>query len=321
VAGAAELRLTTWLTDWLVLAALTLFLMRKSMDAVQQALADLPELERPQPDTEAWIHHDVHFFTQFGREPRRPAYRDGSNAIAAFDVALGHRVYLHPFFWSVALLGYLFLLGWALLVPEKGAVVGTVAALMPATAALLLMSGGVAVSFGWERDRGRWPALAVLPVGNLALGWGKILGVVRPTLWLGLMASMTALVLGWRGALDPVAALWMALHVLLFPVVLACVAAALALTTPTLAEALYRWAVFGAIPAAGALLPPPIGGEAGLALPFSPPLLVLLLVVRGTTPALLRGAAISLALEVAGFAAALLILHFLLRRLTVGERP
>lgn len=312
---------STWLTDWLVLVVLMLFMMRKSMDAIQISLATLPERDIVRKEADHWIHHDGHFFTQYSDNRRRQAnYRDGGNPIAAFDVALGHRVYLHPFLWAVAIMLYLFLLAWSLLVPTMGADTGVAAVLVPATGALLLMSGGVAVSFGWERDQHRWPTLAVLPVSDLRLALGKIKGVVRPTLWVGLVASLTALLLGWRGAIHAESALWLSLHVLLFPVTLAFVSATLALTTPTVGEAIFRWAVLGAIPTLAFVLPPPIGGEGGLALPFSPPFLVLILVLRGPSPELIRGAWISLGLEVFGILASLLILGLLLRRWTVGER-
>lgn len=321
VPGSAGLVQTTWLTDWLVLALFLLFMMRKSMDAVQSALSRLGDREAVRADLVYWVHHDGQYFTQYGERRRPdPQYRDGGNPVAAFDVARGHRVFLHPFLWTVALLGYLFLLGWSLLVPPFGRVTGVAAVLIPATGALLLMSGGVAVSFGWERDQHRWPELAVLPVENVRLALGKIKGVVRPTLWIGLLASLTALLLGWRGALHPEAATWMALHVLLFPVVLAFVSATLALATPTVGEALYRWAVLGAIPTLATALPPPLGGGDGLAAPFSPPVMVLFLVLSEPTPELVRGAWISLGLELAGLAGGLLVLARYLRAWTVSEK-
>jgi hypothetical protein len=296
-------------------------MMRKSMDAVQNSLSHLSERDVPRGTDTYWIHHDVHSFMEYGESKRRePNYRDGANPIAAFDVALGHRVYLHPFLWTVALLVYLFLLFWTLLVPNMGALTGTAATLIPATLALLLMSGGVAVSFGWERDQHRWSSLAILPMSDVHVAWGKIKGVVRPTLWTCLLASLTALIIGWRGALHWEVALWMALHVTVFPVALACVSATLALTTPTLSEALYRWGILGAIPSIATILPSPIGGTAGLALPFTPPLLVLMLVLNGPTPELIRSAWTALGLEIFGTAAALVILSFFLRRWTVGER-
>jgi hypothetical protein len=321
VGGAAGAWPTTWLTDWLAALAFAAFMMRKSMDSVQLAIGELPQREQRKDDEVYWIHHHLHPFMQFG-EARRPVpqYRDGGDVIAAFDTALGHRVYLHPFLWSLAIMAYLFLLGWSMLVPHLGRGTGIAAVLVPATGALLLMSGGVAVSFGWERDQGRWPALAVLPISNVWLAAGKIKGVVRPTLWIGLVAGMTALLLGWRGAIEVEASLWMALHVIAFPVALACVTATLALSTPTVGEALYRWAVLGAIPTVAWLLPPPIGGDDGLALPFSPPLLVLLLVAKGPNPALLQGAWVSFALEVIGVVSAFVIFHLYLREWTVGER-
>ncbi|HEU4753010.1 MAG TPA: hypothetical protein VFU47_07865 [Armatimonadota bacterium] len=312
---------STWITDWLVLFLISVFMMRKSMDAVQLSLGSLEERERRQDGEDAWIHHDSHHFVQYDEKRRRePNYRDGGNAVAAFDAALGHRVFLHPFIWTLLLMAYLFMVGWSLLVPDMGALTATAAVLIPATAALLLMSGGVAVSFGWERDQHRWPALAVLPIPDISLALGKIKGVVRPTLWTCLLASVTALVMGWRGALHMEVALWMALHVTIFPIALACVSATLALTTPTLGEALYRWAILGAIPSLAVILPYPIGGNGGMALPFTPPLLVLMLVLNGPTPELIRGAWIALGLEVFGTAGALLILSFLLRGWTVGER-
>lgn len=321
MAAAAEVAASTWFTDWLALLFVLLFMMRKSMDAIQLALAAMPDQDSPKTDASVWVHHDVHYFTQYGEGGRRqPQYRDGGNPIAAFDVALGHRVFLHPFFWALAIMLYLFMLGWSLLIPAKGLVTALVAVLLPATGALLLMSGGVAVSFGWERDQHRWPSLAVLPVDNLRLALGKIKGVVRPTLWIGFTSSLTAVLLGWRGALPLEPALWMAIHVLIFPVALACVSAVLALSTPNVSESLYRWAVLGAIPALATALPPPVGGDSGIALPFSPPLLVLILVLTGPTPGLIRGAWVSLGLEVFGIIASLLILTFLLRRWTVGEK-
>jgi hypothetical protein len=321
VGGAGGLWPTTWFTDWLVLLFVMLFMMRKSMDTVQGSLNTLPERDRARRNIDFWVHHDVHYFLQYGEGKRRqPRYYDGGNPIAAFDVALGHRVFLHPSLWAVGVLAYLFLLGWSLLVPPLGRGTGIVAVLLPATGALLLMSGGVAVSFGWERDQHRWPSLAVLPIDNVRLALGKIKGVVRPTLWIGFLASATALVLGWRGALPHESALWMALHVLVFPVALAFVSATLTLTTPTVGEALFRWAFLGALPTLGSILPPPIGGEGGLLLPLTPPLLVLLLVANGPTPELIRGAWISLGLEVAGVLGSLLILSLYLRRWTVGER-
>jgi hypothetical protein len=115
-------------------------------------------------------------------------------------------------------------------------------------------------------------------------------------------------------------AAWMGVHVLLFPVALAYVTACLALTTPSLDEALWRWAVLGAIPSIAFLLPEPIGGDGGLALPFTPPLLVLILVINGATPELVRGAWISLGLETVGIGASLFILNRFLRQWTVGEK-
>jgi hypothetical protein len=322
VPGAGGLWGTTWLTDWLVLCVFMLFLMRKSMDSVNAVLSVMQDRDDRRRETDHWVHHDGHYFTQYRDGKRRePAYYDGGNPIAAFDVALGHRIYVHPFLWSVAIMAYFCLLAWALCFPTIGGVfVGSFAVLLPATTALVLMSGGVAVSFGWERDQHRWPALAVLPIENHRLGLGKIKGVVRPNLWIALVASLTAALLGVRGTLDWDVALWMALHVLVFPVALAFVSACLALTTPTVGEALYRWSILGAIPAALTALPPPLGGESGLAVPFNPPLLVLMLVLNGPSPALIRGAWIALGLEVAGILIALLILGVFLRRLTVGER-
>ncbi|MFN3651057.1 MAG: hypothetical protein ACK47B_15895 [Armatimonadota bacterium] len=312
---------TFWLTDWLVLVGIAVFMMRKSMDAVQGSLATLPERDVSRRTGEAWVHHDVHHFMQYGSEERRrPNYRDGGNPIAAFDVALGHRVYLHPFLWCLAIMAYLFLVGWSLLVPKMGEYTAIAAVLLPATGSLLLMSGGVAVSFGWERDQHRWPALAGLPLDNLSLAAGKIKGVVRPMLWVSLVSSGTAVLLGWRGAMPLESSYWMALHVLIFPSALACLSAVLALSTPTLEEALYRWAVLGAIPTLATMLPPPIGGASGLALPFTPPLLALLLVLHGPTPELVRSSWISLGLQIFGTVASLLILKLLLRRWTVGEK-
>ncbi len=311
---------TVWLTSWLTLIAVMVFMARKSMDAMQIALAGLPERGGTRGQGEYWIHHDAHYFAQYRRDTRlQPRYYDGGNAIAAFDVALGHRVFLHPFLWCVALLLYLALLFWCLLIPELGRWAAIGAVVVPTTGAILLMSGGVAVSFGWERDQHRWSALAVLPLDNYRLTLGKIKGVVRPTLWISLIAALTALLLGWRGALEWEPSCWLALHALVFPPALACVSAALALTTPTVAEALFRWAVLGAIPALATLLPPPIGGEGGLALPFSPPLLSVWL-AAAPSPVLLHHAWTSLGLEVAGIVGALLILGAFLRRWTVGER-
>lgn len=321
VAGAGGLWGTTWFTDWLSLILITTFMMRKSMDSVQAALGQVHERDVLRRVTDYWIHHDGFYFTQYGEARRRePPYRDGGNPVAAFDVAFGHRVYLHPFLWCVGILVYLSFLGWSLLVPHNGLGIALLAVLTPATGALVLMSCGVAISFGWERDQHRWPALAVLPLGNLTLAAGKIQGVVRPTLRIALLASMTALLLGWRGALDQEASLWMALHVLVFPVALAFVSATLALTTPTVGEAISRWIVLGALPTVATLLPYPVGGESGLALPFSPPLLVLVLVIAGPSPALIRGAWISLGLEILGIVASLVIMTLWLRRWTVGER-
>jgi hypothetical protein len=319
IGAATGIWKSTWLTDWLVLMGVTTFMMRKSMDAVQMALGSLADRDVRHHVGEAWIHHDAHYFEEEGQR-KRPVYREGANPIAAFDVALGHRVYLHPFFWCVGLMAFLFLIGWSMLVPAYGRGTAAAAVLLPATAALLLMSGGVAISFGWERDQHRWPALAVLPISNARLALGKIKGVVRPTLWLGFLASFTALLMAWRGALPWDCALWMSLHVLVFPVALAFVSATLALTTPTLAEALYRWAILGAIPTLAIVLPYPIGGHGGLALPFTPPLVVLLIVIHGATPELVRAAWISLGLEIFGISMGLLILSLFLRRWTVGER-
>lgn len=312
---------TTWATDWVFLFALTTFLMRKSMDSVQASMVALPDRDVRRRDGEHWIHHDVHYFTQYGSEKRRQVrYRDNGNPVAAFDVALGHRIYLHPFLWVVALMAYLCLLGWGMFFPELGVLPGTLAVLLPATAALLLMSGGVAISFGWERDQHRWPSLAVLPIESHRLALGKIKGVVRPTLWLALLASTTALLLGLRGTLHPEVSLWMSLHVLVFPVALAFVSACLALSTPTLGEALLRWAVLGAIPSLATVLPWPVGGPAGIALPFTPPLLVLWLVVEGPTEALVRACWTAFGLELAGIGIALVVLGIFLRPLTVGEK-
>jgi hypothetical protein len=320
VAASAQPGATPWLTDWLVLLLFLFFMMRKSVDAVQSALSRLGERETRHPDLVYWMHHDAQYFTQYaGRERTPPRYRDHGNPVAAFDVARGHRVFLHPFLWTVGLLAYLFLLGWSMLVPPLGKVTGIVAVLIPATGALLLMSGGVAVSFGWERDQHRWLELAVLPIDNWRLALGKLKGVVRPTLWIGFMASLTAVLLGWRGVLDFHASLWMALHVLLFPVVLASISATLALTTPTVGEALYRWAVLGAIPTLATILPPPIGGGGGVVAPFSPPVMVLFLVLNRPSPELYRGAWISLLLEVLGLAASFVLLTRYLRRWTAAE--
>lgn len=322
VCGATGISRTTWFTDWLALVFFLLFMMRKSMDAVQLALSTLPERQEAHGEKDHWFHHDGHFLEDYGERKRQvPAYRDTGNPVAAFDAALGHRVYLHPFLWTLAVGVYLCCLGWSLLLPKLGlisTVSSLVAVLLPATGALLLMSGGVAVSFGWERDQGRWGELATLPISNIRLAMGKIKGVVRPTLWVGLTGSATALLLGWRGALPLESSHWMALHVLIFPVALACVSAVLALTTPSLPEALSRWAIFGAIPTLATMLPNPIGGEAGLALPFTPPLLVLLIVLEGPTRDLVNGAWLSLGLEVFGTAFSLLILHLFLRRWTTG---
>lgn len=320
VSGTANLGNTTWLLDWLVLVGLLLFMMRKSMDAVYTAMNSLPERDIVRREVDHWVHHDGHYFTQYGSRRREPAYYDGGNPITAFDVALGHRVYLHPFIWAVAIMAYLCFLVWSLMVPSLGEVTGLLAVLTPATGALLLMSGGVAVSFGWERDQHRWPALAVLPLSNHRLAWGKIKGVVRPTLWVALVASLTSVLLGLRGTWHMEASLWMALHVLVFPVSLAFVSATLTLTTPSLAEALYRWAILGAIPTLATALPPPIGGEAGLAMPATPPLLALLIVVEGPTHALVRASFIALGLEILGVVLSIAVMHWFLRRITVGER-
>ena len=321
IAAIAGVWRSWWSTDWLVLFGVTLFMMRKSMDAVQISLAALPERGTNAPHTEHWIHHDGHYFTQYsGKSRREPLYREGGNPVAAFDVALGHRIYLHPFLWSLAIMAYLCFFLWSFFLPHQGLYTGMVAVLLPATMALLLTSGGVAVTFGWERDQHRWSTLAVLPLSNLSLALGKVKGVVRPTLWVTLLGSVTALVLGLRGTLPLEPALWMALHVMIFPVALSCVAAVMALTTPTLAEALWRWAIMGAIPTLASVLPEPIGGENGWALPFSPPLLALVMVVRGATPALVRAAYLSLGLEVVGIVGSLLVFTLLLRQLTVGER-
>jgi hypothetical protein len=297
------------------------FMMRKSMDAVNVALASLPERSRRIADGDAWIHHDYHHFVQYEEGQRRlPKYRDNGNPVAAFDVAMGHRVYLHPFMWTGVIMVYAFLVVWSLIAPELGKGTAIVAVLIPATGSLLLMSGGVAVSFGWERDQHRWPALAVLPMSDRSLAHGKIRAVWKSTLWIGIAAALTALVMGWRGALEMGPATWMAIHVLLFPVALAYVTACLALTTPSLGEALWRWAVLGAIPSIAFLMPEPIGGDGGLSLPFTPPLLVLILVIKGATPELIRGAWISLGLEAVGIGASLFILNRYLRRWTVGEK-
>jgi hypothetical protein len=289
------------------------------MDAVQIALSRLGERVTSHADHVFWVHHDAQYFTQYaGRRRAGPQYRDGGNPVAAFDVARGHRVFLHPFLWTVGLLVYLFLLGWSTLVPTYGRYTAIAAVLIPATGALLLMSGGVAVSFGWERAQHRWRELAVIPLEDRRLALGKIKGVVRPTLWIGFMAALTAAFLGWRGALEWHASLWMALHVLLFPIVLAFVSATLALTTPTVAEALYRWAVLGAIPTLATALPPPIGGGEGIAAPFSPPMMVLFLVLNRTTPELYRGAWISLGLEIAGLLGSFILLTLYLRRWTIS---
>lgn len=310
-----------WLTDWLALVFVLVFMTRKSMDAVQVSLAILPERGGARKSGDYWIHHDVAHFTQFngGKRPE-PPYYDGGNPIAAFDVALGHRIYLHPFLWCLATLFYLSMVFWSLLVPDLGRWTAIAAALTPGALALILMSGGVAISFGFERDQHRWPALAVLPISNVRLAMGKVKGVVRPTLWLALLACLTALAMGWRGALELDAALWMGIHLVVFPVALACVSATLALTTPTVGEALYRWMVLGAIPTLASWLPYPIGTTAGIALPCSPPLLVLWLAVSGPSQALHRGAWIAFGLEIVGICASLLILGLFLRNWTVGEK-
>lgn len=320
IAAAAKIGHTNWFTDWLVLVLFLFFMMRKSVDAVQSALSRLGEREMRNPDVVYWVHHDAQYFTQYaGKDRAEPRYRDAGNPVAAFDVARGHRVFLHPFLWTVGLLAYLFLLGWSMLVPPLGKITGIAAVLIPATGALLFMSGGVAVSFGWERDQNRWIELAVLPIDNRRLALGKLKGVIRPTLWIGLMAALTATLLGWRGVLDWHASLWMAIHVLLFPVVLAVVSATLALTTPTVGEALYRWAVLGAIPTLATVLPPPIGGGGGIAAPFSPPVMVLFLVLNRPSPELFRGAWISLILELIGLIGSLCLLTVCLRGWTVAN--
>ncbi len=321
VPGTVGLGGTTWVLDRLVMVTWLAFMMRKSMDAVNAALASLPERTRRIADGDAWIHHDYHYFIQYREGGRRqPKYRDNGNPIAAFDVSLGHRVYLHPFAWTGVIMIYAFLVVWSLLAPHLGKGTAIVAVLIPATGALLLMSGGVAISFGWERDQHRWPSLAVLPMSDRSLAHGKIRAVWKSTLWIGIAAALTALLLGWRGALEMGPATWMAVHVVLFPVALAYVTACLALTTPSLGEALWRWAVLGAIPAVAFWLPEPIGGDGGVMLPFAPPLLVLVLVLKGATPELIRGAWISLGLEAVGIAASLFILNRYLRQWTVGEK-
>jgi hypothetical protein len=321
VGAAAGAWPSTWITDWLVALGITLFMMRKSMDSVQLAIGVLPDRDIRRDDQVYWFHHDVRYFMQFGESKRRePQYRDSGDPIAEFDIALGHRVFLHPFLWALALMAYLFLVGWSMLIPPLALGTSIVAVLIPATAALLLISGGVAVSFGWERDQHRWPSLASLPITNYRLAAGKIQGVVRPTLWLALLASFTAVAMGWRGVIEWESALWMALHVLCFPVALAFITAALALTTPTLGEALYRWTIFGATPTLAWMLPPPIGGDGGLALPFSPPLVALLLAAEGPSTELIRASWISLGLEGAGVLGALVIFQLWLRAWTVGER-
>jgi hypothetical protein len=321
IAAIAGVWRSWWSTDWLVLCGVTLFMMRKSMDAVQISLAALPERGTATPHTEHWVHHDSHYFTQYSGKSRQvPLYRDGGNPLAAFDAALGHRIFLHPFLWSLAIMGYLCFFLWSFFLPHWGLYTAMAAVLLPATAALLLTSGGVAVSFGWERDQHRWSTLAVLPLSNLSLALGKVKGVVRPTLWVTFLASVTSLVLGARGALPLEPALWMALHVLVFPVALSCVSAVMAITTPTLAEALWRWAIMGAIPTLAFVLPEPVGGENGIALPFSPPLLALVMVLRGATPGLVHASYVSLGLEAAGIAGSLAVFGLLLRRMIVGER-
>ncbi len=311
----------SWFGNWVALCLVTLLMLRKSTDAVHASLASLPERDNLNRSTEAWIHHDVHVFTQFGENQRRvPGYYDGGNPIAAFDVALGHRVYLHPFLWTLMLLAYLFLLGWSMLLPGLGRETGVLAALIPATAALLMMSGGVVVSFGWERQQLRWPSLAVLPISDYRLAFGKIKGVVRPNLWLGLLAALTAMVMGWRGAIHWDSALWLGLHVLVFPVVLSAVSAVLALTKRSLEDALYWWAILGALPTLASILPHPIGGPDGLALPLTPPLLALLIVLSGPRPELIHASIVSLTIQLLGLCVALVILGTCLRRLTVGER-
>lgn len=310
-----------WVTSWAALLAMTIFLTAKSAEAIQIALAALQERGAARRRSDAWIHHDVHYFLDYGQDSRRhPHYRDGANAVAAFDVALGHRVFIHPFLWCLALMAYLFFLGWTMLVPDLGRWTATAAVLIPATAALLMMSCGVAISFGWERDQDRWMGLAALPMTDAQLALGKIKGVVRPTLWLNLLAAVTAVVIGWRGAVPMTIAWWMALHVLVFPVALAFASATLALTTPTIGEAISRWAVLGAIPTFAYLLPPPIGGDSGIALPISPPLMVLVLVAHGPTSELIAACWAALALEIFGVMLALLILGYFLRRWTVGEK-
>lgn len=321
VHGTASPASGEWPASWLTLLGVTAFLTMKSASAIQISLRALQAKEETQKRRDAWIHHDVHYFLDYGRDERRTVeYRDGGNPVAAFDVALGHRVFLHPFLWCLGLLAYLSLLVWSLLVPGLALWAGTAAVLLPATAALLLMSGGVAISFGWERDQERWTGLASLPMSDLRLATGKIKGVVRPTLWLGLMAAVTSLLLGWRGALPAHSSYWMALHVAVFPVALAFVSATLALNTPTIGEALLRWAVLGAIPTFAYLLPPPIGGDAGIALPLSPPLLMLVVIAHGLTSPLLAACWAALALEILGIALGLLLLAFRLRRWTVGEQ-
>ena len=310
-----------WLTDWLALLLYLGFMIRQSTNALESALGRVGERDLRRADVDHWIHHDPGAFTTYSSRPRPEVQYDRQTAVLAFDAVRGHRIFLHPFIWSVAINLWLFLVVWALLVPELGRIVGIIAVLIPATGALLLMSGGVAASFGWERQQERWPALAATPINNASLALAKIWAVVRPMLWVGIAASATALILGMRGALPWSTAAWMALHVLTFPITLAFVSAVLALTTPSMGEAVWRWAVLGALPAILVVLPWPLGGLGGVALPFSPPLLVLLMNLYGPEPELIRAAWISLALQVGGIEASLWILSTYLRRWTVGETP
>jgi len=310
-----------WLTNWLALGAYAAFMIRKSTAALQLSLGRVEEREVSEVDLDHWMHHNPRAFDTYYTGARAQPRYDFGSAIRAFDIARGHRVYLHPFLWASAITIWAFLLFWGLLAPHLARVSSLVAVLIPATGALLLMSGGVATSFGWERQQGRWPGLAALPDSNLRLALGKISAVVRQTLWVGMAAMLTALVLGWRGALALEPAYWTALHVLLFPVALAFVSAVLALTTPSLGEAIWRWLVLGSLPAIATVLPPPLGGLGGWSLPLSPPLLVLLINVYGPAPELVRAAWVALALEGIGVAGALWILARYLRRWTVGERP
>ena len=309
-----------WLTTFAALVGATFFMVWRSVEAVQQGLRTLVDRHPRHSGIDFWVHHSPRYFWQYTHRRRVMPTYDGDNPIAAFDMVFGHRVFLHPFFWCLSVLGFIHLSLWTLLVPRFGAGTGTAAVMIPATLAVALMSGGVALSIAYERDQNRWPFLAMLPLTDFQIAAGKLVAALRSSAWLAIVAATMALVMGWRGAFDPEVTPWIALQVLLSPMAMAVVAAAISQATPSLAEAVWRWFLLVTVPAALVALPYPIGGLDGWALPFSPPLMVVALGTHGSDPMLLQHAQTSLLFQAVLAGTSLLVLSRCLRRWALPER-